>query len=575
MLLRCFAALLFSGVLGAQTTAPGLPTADEAARLEAALESKPDDVPARTRLMTYYRFRDPNGEARVKHLVWFIEHRPEDPILQTSAAIEGDAFSKIAEAWKKRLAGEGPLAAMAYANATQFFETADAGLARKIAKDGLAKYPDDAEIAVRIGRVDGLLILGAKGMDRYGRVAAFDEEVARSDTAALAWRELETTSNANILAGAGDAMLGQVFFLDQRGRERQAQEVLTRSEAYLERARKLNPRDDRTAAALRRAYQSASAVERDPAKRREMLERGVAVEGDAIGRWHLLSNLARAQVSSGAYGKAAESASELLGNAPQYPDDWNYGNAMHWGNIVLGRVALKEDKVEEARKRLLAAGATKGSPQLNSFGPDWDLARELVNKGEKDAVLEYIELCRKFWKLDRGALDFWAKAIRDGGVPRFTMGEASAGAGRNTRDVAKLVGNRAPGLSLKDLSGKTVTLADFQGKVVVLDFWAVWCAPCRSEMPVFEKLYREFADQDVAVLTIDVDEPRATPAQYLKDEKLTFPVLIAEGTDTLDRYGVHAFPTTMVIDGEGKVTAFAVGSHSEAELRELIAKARK
>jgi thiol-disulfide isomerase/thioredoxin len=573
MLLRCFAALLFTGVLGAQTAPPGMPTADDIAKLEAALEAKPDDLSARTRLLAYYQFRDPSGQGLSRHLTWFIEHRPEDPMLQGGAALQGDGFAKVAEAWKKRLAGEAPLAARAYANAAKFFETADPALARKIAKDGMAKHPDDGDIGMAIGRVDGLLLLGVKGIDRYGRAVAFDETVARSDAADLARRELETTPSADILTGAGDAILGQFFFLNQRGRETQARAAMTLANQYLERARKLNPRNDRTASALRRAYQSASAAERDPAKKRDLLERAAAIEGDEMGRWCLLSNLAKGQLAAGAYGSASESASELLADAPKYPDNWNYGNAIHWGNIVLGRVALREDKLEEAGKRLLAAGATTGSPQLNSFGPDWELARDLVNKGQTDPVLAYIELCRKFWKLDRGALDYWVKAIRDGGVPTFTVGEAART--RNMEDVAKLVGKPAPAISLEDLSGKTVTLADFQGKVVLLDFWAVWCAPCRSEMPIFEKLHREFAGKDVAILTVDVDEPAATPAQYLKDEKLTFPVLIAEGTDTLDRYGVHAFPTTLAIDAEGKVAAFAVGSRKEDELRELIGKARK
>jgi peroxiredoxin len=94
-------------------------------------------------------------------------------------------------------------------------------------------------------------------------------------------------------------------------------------------------------------------------------------------------------------------------------------------------------------------------------------------------------------------------------------------------------------------------------------------------MPTFEKLHREFGGKDVVVLTVDADEPEATPAQYMKDEKFTFPVLLAEGTETVKRWGVPAFPTTIAVDAEGRVAGFAVGGRSEAELRELIGKARK
>jgi peroxiredoxin len=573
MLLRCFAALLFTGILSAQT-APGLPTAEDAARSEAALVSNPDDFSARSRLLLYYQSRDPSNEARVKHILWLIEHRPGDPILRGEGGLEGESYARVAAAWKKRFAGEPPSAG-AFARSIEFFETADPEYARKLASEGRTKYPDDTEVGARVGRLYGLTILGAKGMDRFGRVTAFDQELARSDAAEIARRELDTTANADVLVGAGDAIAAQVFHLDLRGQERQAREMRALAEQYLERAWKRNPTNDRTAAALRRAYQSMGAAERDRDRKLSLLERAASIQGDEVGRWYLLSNLAKAEFASGANGKAAESATELLAKAPKYPDDWNYGNAIHWGNIVLGRIALKEDKVEDAAKHLLAAGATKGSPQLNSFGPDWDLARDLVNKGETAPVLVYIELCRKFWKLDRGALDYWSKAIRDGGVPRFTPSErATAGRGTSA-EVAKLVGKAAPDFSLKDLAGTTVGLSDFKGKVVVLDFWAVWCAPCRKEMPIFEKLHREFDGKDAAVVTIDVDEPRATPAQYMKDEKLTFPVLIAQGTKIVEEYGVAAFPTTVVVDGEGKVAAFAVGGRSETELRELIAKARK
>jgi peroxiredoxin len=94
-------------------------------------------------------------------------------------------------------------------------------------------------------------------------------------------------------------------------------------------------------------------------------------------------------------------------------------------------------------------------------------------------------------------------------------------------------------------------------------------------MPIFEKLHREFAGQDVAIVTVDANEPEATPRQYMKDQQFTFPVLTAEGTNTVERWSVVAFPTTFAIDAEGRVAAFAIGSRPEAGLRELIGKARK
>jgi thiol-disulfide isomerase/thioredoxin len=584
MLFRTLTALLFTGVLFAQTPAPGQMTAAQAAELEAGLQANPDNLASRTRLLAYYTMtsqRDAAGARlpRRTHILWLIEHQPDNPNLRTPMgsimpAADPEGYPLVAAAWKKHFAGEPPAAAV-YTNAVYFLDASDGSYAATLAREGLARYPKDGELGAAVGRLYGLTILGAKGMDRYGRAEVFDDAIAKSDAAGAARRELETTANSDILAGAGDLLATQSTFLRIRGRTAQAAEANALAQGYLERAMKVAPSNPRAASALRRLLQMQAAPEREPAKQAALLERAAALPGDPRERWYLLGDLAKARFAMGATARAAEAASELLEQAPGYASDWNYGNAIHWGNIVLGRIALKEGRTEEAAKRLVAAGGTKGSPQLDSFGPDWDLARDLVNKDEKAAVLEYIDLCRKFWKLDHGALDFWAAAIRDGGVPSFSRLEAITGGRGPEKSLAALAGKPAPAFELKDLAGKKMSIAGFQGKTVLLDFWATWCAPCRQEMPTFEKLHREFAGKDVVILTVDVDEPEAVAAQYMKDEKLTFPVLIAEGTDTVARYGVMAFPTTLAIDAEGHVAAYAVGGRKEAELRELIGKAKK
>jgi hypothetical protein len=109
----------------------------------------------------------------------------------------------------------------------------------------------------------------------------------------------------------------------------------------------------------------------------------------------------------------------FLVSTHQNPRDWDYGNAVHDGNMVLGLVALRSGSVAQAREYLLEAGKTPGSPQLNSFGTNMQLAKELVEKDERDVVLQYFDLCRKFWKMDRGRLDQWSATVRGGGTPDF------------------------------------------------------------------------------------------------------------------------------------------------------------
>ena len=102
-------------------------------------------------------------------------------------------------------------------------------------------------------------------------------------------------------------------------------------------------------------------------------------------------------------------------------EGWSLGNRIHHGHLTLGRIALAEGNVEEAKERLLKAGATPGSPQLNSFGPNMALAKDLLERGEPDVVVRYFELCSEFWNSDRAKekLAEWTEQARAGSIPDF------------------------------------------------------------------------------------------------------------------------------------------------------------
>jgi hypothetical protein len=92
---------------------------------------------------------------------------------------------------------------------------------------------------------------------------------------------------------------------------------------------------------------------------------------------------------------------------------------LHEGNVVLGRVDLHRGDIAGAKQHLLAAGETPGWPQLNSFGPNMALAKGLLETGERDVVLTYLESCGKFWKMGNDKLMSWMATIRGGGTPDF------------------------------------------------------------------------------------------------------------------------------------------------------------
>ena len=141
--------------------------------------------------------------------------------------------------------------------------------------------------------------------------------------------------------------------------------------------------------------------------------------GNDSRQFYMLDEVTKAAVRAGAFDKAAEYAQELLSEVAKNADDPNYGNAIHDGNIVLGRLALRHGDVKKAARLLLEAGRTPGSTQLNSFGPDMTLAQELLEKGEREVVLQYFALCHRFWGTGAQQLEAWSTTVREGGIPKF------------------------------------------------------------------------------------------------------------------------------------------------------------
>src|ERR1039457_1992543 len=89
------------------------------------------------------------------------------------------------------------------------------------------------------------------------------------------------------------------------------------------------------------------------------------------------------------------------------------------GHTTLGLLAIRQGEVDKASEHLLESVQMEGSPQLNSFGPSMTLAKELLDKGEIGAVLQYFSLCRTFWKMGAQSLDAWSEAVRNGKTPNF------------------------------------------------------------------------------------------------------------------------------------------------------------
>ncbi len=137
---------------------------------------------------------------------------------------------------------------------------------------------------------------------------------------------------------------------------------------------------------------------------------------DVSTRFGLLNDLADSAFASGEISMAVRYANSLLRAARKQRGKWNYGNAIHGANTVLGKAALAKRDVDRALRHLQASAEHDGSPQLNSFGPSFELAKKLLDKGHVVPVRAYLKACQRFWRMDNGAIDYWLGEIQRAGT---------------------------------------------------------------------------------------------------------------------------------------------------------------
>ena len=133
----------------------------------------------------------------------------------------------------------------------------------------------------------------------------------------------------------------------------------------------------------------------------------------------------------------------------------------------------------------------------------------------------------------------------------------------------------APGWELQDLDGKTVHSSDFKGKVVILDFWATWCPPCRAEIPGFIELQKKYQAQGLAVVGVSVDQASSdTVKSFAQQMGMNYSVVLADAKIAGDYGGIEGLPTTFVIDRTGSIVnqhlGFTEKAEIEAEIKPLL-----
>ena len=144
--------------------------------------------------------------------------------------------------------------------------------------------------------------------------------------------------------------------------------------------------------------------------------------------------------------------------------------------------------------------------------------------------------------------------------------QAAAAAQEGGDPSAELKGKAAPDFTAKNLKDETVTLSkDGKGSVVIVDFWATWCPPCREGLPHVDKVYQEFKDKGVKAYAVDVQETKDKVAKYMEEQKLTLTALLDSDGKISTAYKVNGIPQTVIIGKDGKVREVFVGTGPDSE----------
>jgi len=183
----------------------------------------------------------------------------------------------------------------------------------------------------------------------------------------------------------------------------------------------------------------------------------------------------------------------------------------------------------------------------------------------------HIEQSARYWSVR------WNVAPPDSlfafATPAGTARVERVGPAEQAEPPSELLGKAAGDFALKDLKGVKRALSSHLGKVVLLDFWATWCGPCRREMPIIAKLHERYAKKGLVVYGVNCSETQSKAKAFVDKYGYTFPQLLDQDGDVQTRYQITAIPTVFIVDRKGNISAHMVGGRSEEELVAALGRA--
>jgi len=142
--------------------------------------------------------------------------------------------------------------------------------------------------------------------------------------------------------------------------------------------------------------------------------------------------------------------------------------------------------------------------------------------------------------------------------------------------AAREVSGPAPDFTLQSRSGENLKLSEFRGEVVMINFWASWCGPCRQEMPLLDELYRRYHPMGFTILGINVEQERENALRLLEEIPVSFPILFDSDNRVAERYALSAMPSTVMVDRDGNLRFVHLGylpgyeDEYEAQIKQLL-----
>lgn len=124
--------------------------------------------------------------------------------------------------------------------------------------------------------------------------------------------------------------------------------------------------------------------------------------------------------------------------------------------------------------------------------------------------------------------------------------------------------------TLQDLEGKEISLSDFKGKGVIVNFWATYCPPCEKEMPYLNNVYQAYKDKGIEILAVNAKEPRILVSPFVEEKNLSFPILLDRTGTTVDQYKILNLPITFFIDEDGVIIEKFSGELTEKKIRSSV-----